>query len=220
MCLHLEEWYRISLNLLPIQTLRERHRFHKTGQFSIGPIGWYGVWQLRSLSEIFPEAAPCGRQPRRIVFGVGSTIISFIILGNYSLGLQVSGKADFLAIYEKTGDLYEVIISVIRTLPCAPLVLLLLLITMIAFYATSFDSIALIASCYSYHRLKDGENPHRMIQLMWCVLLILLPMALVFSESSMSNLQSVSIIAAFPIGIVIVLIVASFLKDAKKYLEG
>lgn len=59
-----------------------------------------------------------------------------------------------------------------------------------------------------------------MIQLMWCVLLILLPMALVFSESSMSNLQSVSIIAAFPIGIVIVLIVASFLKDAKKYLEG
>ena len=153
------------------------------------------------------------------VFGVGSTIISFIILGNYSLGLQVSGKADFLAIYEKTGDLYEVIISVIRTLPCAPLVLLLLLITMIAFYATSFDSIALIASCYCYHRLKDGENPHRMIQLMWCVLLILLPMALVFSESSMSNLQSVSIIAAFPIGMVIMLIVASFLKDAKKYME-
>lgn len=152
-------------------------------------------------------------------FGVGSTIVSFIILGNYSLGLQVAGKADFLVIYENAGDLYEVIISIIRTLPCAPFVLVLLLITMVAFYATSFDSIALIASCYSYHRLKDGENPHRMIQLMWCVLLILLPMALVFSESSMSNLQSVSIIAAFPIGLVIVLIVASFLKDAKKYLE-
>jgi Choline-glycine betaine transporter len=152
------------------------------------------------------------------VFGVGSTIVSFIVLGNYSLGLQVSGKADFLAIYENAGDLYEVIISIIRTLPCAPLVLVLLLITMVAFYATSFDSIALIASCYSYHRLKGGENPHRMIQLMWCVLLILLPMALVFSESSMSNLQSVSIIAAFPIGMVIVLIVASFLKDAKKYM--
>ena len=142
-----------------------------------------------------------------------------IVFGNYSLGLQVSGKADFLATYENAGDLYEVIISIIRTLPCAPFVLVLLLITMVAFYATSFDSIALIASCYSYHRLKDGENPHRMIQLMWCVLLILLPMALVFSESSMSNLQSVSIIAAFPIGLVIVLIVASFLKDAKKYLE-
>ena len=61
--------------------------------------------------------------------------------------------------------------------------------------------------------------PHKVIELMWCVLLILLPIALVFSDSSMSNLQSVSIIAAFPIGAVIVLIVASFLKDARKYME-
>ena len=90
---------------------------------------------------------------------------------------------------------------------------------MIAFYATSFDSIALIASCYSYHRLKEDETPHKVVELMWCVLLILLPIALVFSDSSMSNLQSVSIIAAFPVGAVIVLIVASFLKDAKKYME-
>lgn len=51
------------------------------------------------------------------------------------------------------------------------------------------------------------------IQLMWCILLILLPIALLFSESSMSNLQSVSIIAILPIGIVIVMIAISFLKD-------
>ena len=54
---------------------------------------------------------------------------------------------------------------------------------------------------------------------MWCILLILLPIALVFSDSSMNNLQSVSIIAAFPIGIVIVLIAVSFVKDANKYLN-
>ena len=153
------------------------------------------------------------------VFGVGSTIVSFIILGNYSLGQQVFGKADFIALYEQSGDLYQVIISMIKTLPLAPLILFLVLVTMIAFYATSFDSIALIGSCYSYHKLGEGENPHKMVQLMWCILLILLPIALVFSDSSMSNLQSVSIIAAFPIGIVIVLITASFLKDGKKFLR-
>lgn len=53
----------------------------------------------------------------------------------------------------------------------------------------------------------------------WCILLILLPIALVFAESSMSNLQSVSIVAAFPIAAVIVLIVVSFLKDAGKYMK-
>ena len=35
----------------------------------------------------------------------------------------------------------------------------------------------------------------------------------------MSNLQSVSIVAAFPIGLVIVMIAVSFMKDAKKYIE-
>ena len=50
-------------------------------------------------------------------------------------------------------------------------------------------------------------------------MLILLPIALTFSDSSMANLQSVSIIAAFPIGLVIMLIIASFLKDAGRYLD-
>lgn len=153
------------------------------------------------------------------VFGVGSTILSFIILGNYSLGMQVSGMADYIAVYQETGDLYAVIISIIRTLPASPLVLALVLITMMLFYATSFDSIAMIGSCYSYKKLGENELPNKKIQLMWCILLIVLPIALLFSDSSMSNLQSVSIIAAFPIGAVIVLITASFLKDATQMLK-
>lgn len=52
------------------------------------------------------------------------------------------------------------------------------------------------------------------------ILLILLPIALLFAESSMNNLQSVSIVAAFPIGVVIVMIAVSFMKDAKKYMES
>ena len=149
------------------------------------------------------------------VFGVGSTLISFIILGNYSMGLQMHRVADFMAQYAQNGDLYGMIVNVIKTLPCAPVVMVVVLLTMIAFYATSFDSIALTASCYSYHELEDGKQPNRGIQLMWCILLILLPIALLFAQSSMNNLQSVSIIAAFPIGIVIIMIALSFLKDAK-----
>ena len=153
------------------------------------------------------------------VFGVGSTLTSFIVLGNYSMGMQVTGKADFVAQYLADGDLYGMIVSVIKTMPFAPIIMAVVLLTMIAFYATSFDSIALTASCYSYHKLEDGEQPNKGIQLMWCVLLILLPIALLFAESSMNNLQSVSIVAAFPIGAVIVMITVSFMIDAKKYLN-
>ena len=153
------------------------------------------------------------------VFGVGSTLTSFIVLGNYSMGMQVTGKADFIAQYLESGDLYGMIVSIIKTMPGAPVIMVVVLLTMIAFYATSFDSIALTASCYSYHTLEDGEQPNKGIQLMWCILLILLPIALLCAESSMNNLQSVSIVAAFPIGAVIVMIAVSFMKDAKKYME-
>lgn len=119
--------------------------------------------------------------------------------------------------YQETGNIYELIVTMIHSMPLSTLVLVLLLVTMMAFYATSFDSIALIASCYSYRKLNSNEQPHKLIQLMWCILLILLPIAFIFSESSMSNLQSVSIISAFPIGIVMILIVVSFIKDAKEY---
>ncbi len=152
------------------------------------------------------------------IFGVGSTLVSFVVLGNYSMKMQVTGKMDFVARYKQTGDLYDLIVSIIETMPCAPFVLAAVLLTMMAFYATSFDSIALTASSYSYHSLQEGEQPHKRIQLMWCILLILLPIALVFAESSMSNLQSVSIVSAFPIGIVILLIMFGFFKDAGKYL--
>ncbi len=152
------------------------------------------------------------------VFGVGSTIVSFIILGNYSLGLQTKGAADFIAQYAADGDLYGLIMNIIDTMPCATFILILTLVCMIAFYATSFDSIAYTAACYSYKKLEPGEKPHGMITLLWCLLLIVLPIALVFSESSMGNIQSVSIISAFPIGIIMIVMIGSFIKDAKKYL--
>lgn len=152
-------------------------------------------------------------------FGVGSTIISFIVLGNYGMGLQTTGKMDFVAKYAENNDIYGLITNVIDTLPCAPLVFGIVLVTMIAFYCTSFDSIALTASTYSYRKLNDGEAPNKIIILMWCILLILLPIALVFSDSSMSNIQTVSILAAFPLGIVMIMMVWSFLRDGKKYMS-
>ena len=153
------------------------------------------------------------------IFGVGSTIVSFVVLGNYSLGLQTSGAADFIAQYAESGDLYGLIMNIIDTMPCSTFILIITLLCMIAFYATSFDSIAYTAACYSYRRLGENEHPHKLIELLWCILLIVLPIALVFSESSMNNIQSVSIISAFPIGIIMIIMIWSFLKDAKQYMQ-
>lgn len=184
-------------------------------------IYYWAYWMVWCVAApFFIGSISRGRTVRQVitggyVFGVGSTIVSFVVLGGRSLGMQLSGAKDFLTPYLQSGDIYDAIISMVRSLPLPAFAFVLLLATMTAFYSTSFDTIALTASCYSYHRLSPDAIPSRGIELVWCVLLILLPIALVFSDSSMSALQAVSIIAAFPIGAVMVLIAASFLKDAK-----
>jgi len=153
------------------------------------------------------------------IFGVGSTISSFIVLGNHSLGLQTAGAQDFIAQYQQSEDLYSLIINIIKTMPGSTIFLILIMLCMIAFYATSFDSIAYTAACYSYKKLDEDERPSVPVTLLWCILLIVLPIALVFSESSMNNIQSVSIISAFPIGIIMILMIWSFIKDARAYMR-
>ena len=152
-------------------------------------------------------------------FGIAGTYVSFIILGNYGLSLDFNSKLSLIELYGKGADIYELIMQILSSLPFPKLTFTLLVLTMVTFYATSFDSLSVIAASYSCKNLKSDEEPGKKIKLFWSILLILLPIALLFSKNSMSNLQTVSIIAAFPIGIIIVIIIISFFKDANTYLK-
>ena len=188
-------------------------------------IFYWAYWMVWCVATpFFIGTISKGRTIRQTVlggyfFGLSGTFTSFIILGNYGLGLQMHGKLDLMGVYAKTGDLYQAIISIFETMPAAKAGLVLLAITMIAFYATSFDALTMVASSYSYKSLGAEEEPHKQVKLFWAILLMLLPIALIFAENSMANLQTVSIIAAFPIGFIIVMIVWSFFKDAGHYLD-
>ena len=220
----LESFGRMVQNFISLSTYTDPLRETNFPQdLTIYYWAYWMVWCV--AAPFFIGSISRGRTIRQVIaggyfFGVGATLISFIVLGNYSMGLQTTGTIDFIAQYASHGDIYAIIIAMLRTLPLANLATLLVLATMILFYATSFDSIAYTASCYSYKKIESGEAPHKAIQLLWCILLILLPTALVFSDSSMSNIQTVSIIAAFPIGIIMLMIIWSFWKDVNKCNDG
>lgn len=188
-------------------------------------IFYWAYWMVWCVATpFFIGSISEGRTIRQTIlggyfWGLSGTFTSFIILGNYSLGLEVQKKAAFLEFYASTQDLYQTILMIMETLPLAKFGLILLALTMIAFYATSFDALTLVASTYSYKELKADEEPDRKVKLFWAVLLILFPIALIFNDSSMANLQSVSIIAAFPVGLIMILIIGSFFRDAKQYLQ-
>lgn len=153
-------------------------------------------------------------------WGLAGTFTSFIILGNYGLAQQMKHGLDVAGHIAAGGDYSEAIMMIFDTLPLKNLGLILLVITMIAFYSTTFDALTMVVSNYSYKRLLPDQEPDKRIRVFWSVIFILFPIALIFSENSMNNLQSVSIIAAFPIGVIILMIVSSFFKDAGRYLKN
>ena len=189
-------------------------------------IYYWAYWMVWCVATpFFIGQISKGRTVRNVViggygWGLAGTYTSFIILGNYGLAQQIKKGIDVSGIIEKSGDYSQAIMTVLETLPLYKLALIMLVLTMIAFYSTTFDALTMVISTYSYKSLQPGQQPDKRVRTFWAIMFILLPIALIFGEKSMYALQSVSIIAACPIGIIIVVIVTSFFKDAKAFLEG
>jgi len=152
-------------------------------------------------------------------WGLAGTFTSFIILGNYGLAQQMIHGLDSAGAIYAGADANYVIINIINTLPLPAFALILLAVNMIIFYASTFDALTMVVSRYSYKEMTNDDMPSKKVRTYWAMLFILFPIALIFAQNSLYSLQSMAIIAAFPIGIVIITIVFSFFKDAKAYLD-
>lgn len=90
------------------------------------------------------------------MYGISGTFMSFIVMGNYGLSLQLNNKLDIVGIIAKTSDYSEAIIKIFDTLPFPNIALIILVLTMIMLYVTTFDALVMVASVYSYN-MPDME---------------------------------------------------------------
>lgn len=190
--------------------------------WSIFYLAYWMAWCV--ATPFFIGTISKGRTVRNVVLGaygcgLAGTFMSFIVLGNYGMSQQLRGTIDVIKDLEEGVSTPQVILEILNTLPYSKLVLIILVITMIAFYSTTFDALTMVVSSYSYKFLRANEEPDKKVRTFWAIMFILFPIALIFSENSMNNLQSVAIIAAFPIGIIVIIIIASFFADAGEYLN-
>lgn len=161
-----------------------------------------------------------GRTLKNTIFGglscgLMGTYLSFIVFGGFGLNLQTSGKLDLAGQLAEGASPSEVIMQVFAQFPVSEVVLVILVVAMVLFYASTFDAITLVVAGYSEKNLEDAAEPRKKLRAFWAFVFLLLPVALLFSESTLSMLQTISIIAAFPLGVIMILIVVSFLKELK-----
>lgn len=148
--------------------------------------------------------------------GLMGTYTSFIIFGGFGLYQQTHGIVDVAGNLAAGAEPSAVILQIFDQLPITKAALVVLILAMIAFYASTFDAITLVVAGYSEKQAKRAEEPRKGLRIFWAFVFLLLPIALMFSESTLSMLQTVSIIAAFPLGLIMILIVSSFFRELKK----
>ena len=178
-------------------------------------------WGL--ATPVFIAAISKGRTIKEMIlgafgYGIAGTYTSFFILGHYGLAQQMKHGIDIAGTIADGIDPAVAIMMILETIPFPTIAIFLLGINMMLFYATTFDAITLVTATYSHYELEVGKEPDKKLRAYWGVLFILLPIALLFSENSIYNLQSVTIIVAFPISLIQIIILVSFFKDAKKHL--
>ena len=186
---------------------------------------YWALWMVYcTATPFFLGMISKGRTLKNVVlggygWGLAGTFCSFIILGNYGMAQELKHGVDISNFIYNGGSYSDAIMKIFDTIPLPIFGLILLCITMMLFYATTFDSITMVVSSYSYKELPVDAEPSKKVRTYWSVVFILFPIALIFAENSLYSLQCVSIIAALPIGLVIILIVASFFKDANDFLK-
>ena len=174
-----------------------------------------------AATPFFLAMISAGRTLRNVIigaygYGLAGTFLSFIVFGNYGLSQQLAGNVDIIGMVYTEPSLG--IIQIFETLPFSGFLLVILIVMMVLFYSTTFDSKTMVLAKYSYKDLQHGAETARSLKLFWAGVFIIFPVGLIFAENAIDSLMSVAIIAAFPIGIIFILIIASFFKDARLYL--
>lgn len=187
-------------------------------------IYYWAYWMAWCVATpFFIGSISRGKRVKEIImegylWGLSATFTCFIILGNYGMAQQLKHDLNMSGSIDAGLNVSDAIINLIETLPMPEIFLVLLVITMVAFYSTTFDALTIVMSLYSYKKISVGIEPDRSIRVFWSIMFILLPIGLLFARNSIYQLQSIALIAAFPIGVVVVMVIVSFFIEAKKVL--
>ena len=110
----------------------------------------------------------------------------------------------------------ELFVMIYNELPMSKIMMVVAIITMVTLCASTFDAMSLTISSYSLKNPKEGEESDWKLRVFWSLVLILLPMALIFTEAPLSTLQALTILGAVPIMVILIIVIVGFVRDLKR----
>lgn len=166
-----------------------------------------------AMMGIFIAKISKGRSIREITFATLLGIsaggwVLFGVNGSFSINMHLENAVDVVSLVNSgVGD--SAVYEILKTLPLGqtllPAVILLLIV---GFVAPSLDSASLaLAETVT----KRGE-PKKRIRLFWCVMLAVIPMCIVLTNSDFTSIKQLSIIISVPFLVIVCGIEIGLLK--------
>ena len=149
-----------------------------------------------------------------LIYGTLGCALFYLILGNFSLGLHLSGQLDVLAILaEQDGN--QAIVAGFDQLPLAGMVIGLFCFVSIIFSATTYDSASYTLASSASHHLHPSEDPPRWHRSFWAVALAILPITLMYI-GGIKVAQTAVLVVSLPILLTGVLSSVALLLSLKR----
>jgi BCCT family betaine/carnitine transporter len=181
---------------------------------------FYWAWWIAFAPYVglFITRISGGRTIRQVIagmllFGSLGSWIFYMIIGNYSLFLQLEGTLDFVGIMNSVSG-NAAIVAMLETLPVAALVIMVFAVVSIVFAATTYDSASYSLASGATLHLSAGDDPARWHRVFWAFALAVLPIALMFI-GGLKAMQSVLLVVSLPILVVGLLMSVSLVKSLR-----
>ena len=105
--------------------------------------------------------------------------------------------------------------AVLQTLPFPKFAILLYLVVIILFLATTLDSCSYTLASTVSKGLKEGEEPKRGLKFVWCLVGVAIPLAITFAGTDINTIKSVVLATGLPLVIILAIIYYGFLREMK-----
>lgn len=171
------------------------------------------------LMGVFVAKISKGRSIRSLVlscmFGISvGTWIFFGVNGGLAMDRELSGEYSMVKEI-MNGDPYQGVFTLLDTLPLGVVLAVVYTICVAGFICTTLDTASLCLASTTIKTLDENNNPSAASRLFWCVMLTLIPLALMFSGASFDALKSLAILVSTPLAVVLLFMMIGLLRWMK-----
>ena len=174
------------------------------GKFTREWTVFYWLWWISYAPGValFVTRVSKGRSIREVILAViiaGCIGMWFVygVFENFSVHGFINNIVNVPEILSKQGG--EVAIGqLLGTLPMGTLMMWIFLIIMVVFLAAHMDAVGYAVSATCTRGLEEGQDPSPNTRLFWCVMLTLVPIAMIFSKAPLDTMKAATVITAVP----------------------